>query len=134
MAEGYLRFFTEGRVEIHSAGLQPKGVHPLAIAIMKDDNIDIANARSKDVAEFSGESFDYLITVCDHAFEQKPADIEAIHHLHFSIPDPDDGEYQDKEPFQIFYDTRELVKKNILRFIGQNYSRPVKESEDLEFY
>ena len=117
MAEGYLRFFTQNRTEVVSAGLKPTEVHPLAIEVMNEDNIDISEARSKSVDDFSGESYDFLITVCRKAELQKPADISASVHLHFDIADPEEvAKLQD--PKEAFADARERVKREMLRFIG----------------
>lgn len=117
MAEGYLRFFTQGTAEVTSAGLDPSQVHPLAVAAMQEDNIDISEAQSKGVDGFSGQHFDYLITVCDHAKERQPADISANHYQHYSIPDPEQIA-KVQEPFSAFAETREQVKREMLRFIG----------------
>jgi arsenate reductase len=116
MAEGYLRFFTHGAAEIVSAGLSPRGVHPLAIKVMQHDNIDISDARSKHVDEFSGEYFDYLITVCKNAEEHRPADIKANYHVHYDIPDPEAE--TEEELLAVFEETRERIKRDMLRFIG----------------
>ncbi|PSR12741.1 MAG: protein tyrosine phosphatase [Bacteroidetes bacterium] len=121
MAEAYLRFFTQGKAEVYSAGINPHAVHPLAISVMREDNIDISNAYSKSVAEFSGENFDYLITVCAHAEEKKPADISAELFYHYDIPDPEEAvEMKVEEPFSVFSNTRELIKREMLRFIGKH--------------
>ncbi|MEL6832940.1 MAG: arsenate reductase ArsC [Bacteroidota bacterium] len=117
MAEGYLRFFTQERAEITSAGLSPTSVHPLAVEVMKEDNIDISEAQPKSVDDFSGEHYDFLITVCRRAELKKPADITASIYLHYDIPDPEETvEPQDMK--EAFVNTRERVKREMLRFIG----------------
>lgn len=40
MAEGWLRHLGGTRVEVDSAGTDPKGVHPLAIRVMAEVGID----------------------------------------------------------------------------------------------
>ncbi|MEL7249661.1 MAG: arsenate reductase ArsC [Bacteroidota bacterium] len=117
MAEGYLRFFTQERVQITSAGYKPTEVHPMAVEVMNEDNIDISEAQSKSVDDFSGEHFDFLITVCRKAELEKPADITASVHLHYDIPDPEEiVERQDSK--EAFVNARERVKRDMLRFIG----------------
>ena len=39
---------------------------------MKELRIDISQQRSKSVDEFAGQSFDYVLTVCDNAKETCP--------------------------------------------------------------
>ena len=76
------------RVEVVSAGTHPCFVNPYAIEVMEEIGIDISHHRSKSVSEFEGESFDYLITVCDSARESCPAFPGVKEHVHWSIDDP----------------------------------------------
>lgn len=121
MAEGYLRFFTQGQAEVISAGLDPTHLHPLAVEAMIADNIDISEAESKGLDEFSGEHFDFLLTVCDNAKNRQPADITATEHFHFDIPDPEETS-KENDPIMAFAETRERIKRDMLRFIGKQDS------------
>jgi arsenate reductase len=88
MAEGLLRFLSRGSLDIHSAGTNPVGVNPLAIEAMREIGVDISAHRSKSVAEFSGQPFDTVITVCDSAAEQCPIFPGSPQRIHWSLPDP----------------------------------------------
>lgn len=88
MAEALLRQRGQGRYEVHSAGTEPKGLNPLAVAALADRDIDIAGARSKGVTEFVDQPFDYIITVCDNANEACPVFPGAGQRLHHSFADP----------------------------------------------
>jgi arsenate reductase len=88
MAEGLLRHDAGDRFEVESAGTNPSFVRPEAIAVMREIGIDIGQHRSKSVDEFSGQSFDYVITVCDAARETCPVYFGAAHRLHHSFADP----------------------------------------------
>ena len=81
MAEGLLRRDAGDRFEVSSAGTKPSSVRLEAIAVMKELGIDISNQRSKSVDEFADESFDYVLTVCDHARETCP-NISRTHEAH----------------------------------------------------
>src|SRR5438128_5852160 len=72
MAEGLFRHETGDSCEVFSAGTNPAQVRPEAIAVMSEIGIDISGQRSKPVEEFTGQEFDYVITVCDHARELCP--------------------------------------------------------------
>lgn len=72
MAEGYLRHLAGDRFAVESAGTLPSHVNPLAIRAMKEKGIDISGHRSKNVTEFLGQHFTYVITVCDNARQQCP--------------------------------------------------------------
>jgi len=65
MAEGFLRHHAGDRFEVYSAGAKPGKLNPSAVEVMKELGIDISGHRSKDVAEFLGQSFHYVVRVCD---------------------------------------------------------------------
>lgn len=88
MAEGLLRSLGAGAFDAHSAGTAPSAVRPEAIAVMRELGIDISTQRSKPVAEFDGQRFDLVITVCDGAREACPVFPGAPERLHWSLPDP----------------------------------------------
>jgi arsenate reductase len=83
MAEGLLRHDAGHRFEVTSAGVEPSRVRPEAIGAMSDIGIDISRHRSKSADEFSGEEFDYVITVCDNANEHCPAFLGNMKRIHW---------------------------------------------------
>jgi len=87
MAEGLLRHDAPGW-DVESAGTRPSSVKPEAIAAMREVGIDISGHRSKSVAEFEGQRFDLVITVCDNARETCPVFFGAAERLHRSFEDP----------------------------------------------
>src|ERR1700690_1126157 len=72
MGEGLFRVEGGGGFEIFSAGTKPSSVRPEAIAVMREIGIDISGHRSKSADEFSGQAFDYVVTVCDNARDSYP--------------------------------------------------------------
>jgi arsenate reductase (thioredoxin) len=88
MAEGLLRHDAGERFDVESAGTKASSVRPEAIAAMSELGIDISGQRSKNVDEFEGQRFDYVITVCDNARETCPIFFEATEKLHHSFDDP----------------------------------------------
>jgi arsenate reductase len=127
MAEAYLRFFTNEEINIFSAGLNPHAVNPYAVDAMREDNIDISQATSKDISTFAGQHFDYLLWVCPSSKEYKKYNIQAGLQCHYEIPDPESlvVENDELDVREVFSETRELVKKEILRFIGKYLELPV---------
>ena len=70
MAEGFFMSFDK-RIEVYSAGTNPSSqVHPKAIEVMREINIDISSGFPKKADRFIDSDFDYVITVCDHAREE----------------------------------------------------------------
>jgi arsenate reductase len=88
MAEGRLRQMAGEDFEVFSAGTKPVGLNPNAVAAMKEVGIDISNHRSKSVDEFTGQQFDYVITVCDNAKESCPIFPGGGARMHQSFEDP----------------------------------------------
>ena len=88
MAEGFLRHDAGDRFEVSSAGVNPTQVRPEAIAAMREAGIDISGHRSKSVDEFTGQEFDYVITVCDNANERCPAFPGKTTRIHWGFEDP----------------------------------------------
>jgi arsenate reductase len=88
MAEGLLRHGAGDRFEVFSAGTRPSQVRPEAIAVMRELGIDISGHRSKSVDEFTGQSFDYVLTVCDNAKESCPVFPGRSAMIHRSFEDP----------------------------------------------
>ena len=64
MAAGYLQHLAGDRVQVLSAGTQPKDqVNPSAIAAMAEEGIDIANSTPKVLTTQSVQASDYVITM-----------------------------------------------------------------------
>ncbi|MEU8238301.1 helix-turn-helix domain-containing protein [Actinoplanes missouriensis] len=87
MAEALLRDRTGGTVQAASAGSRPKPIHPYAVSVMAARGIDLSGARSKHLDEFSGQRFDYVITLCDRVKEVCPEFPGHPRPVHWSIPD-----------------------------------------------
>jgi arsenate reductase (thioredoxin) len=89
IAEHLLRVRAHGRFETFSAGSHPTGVvHPLALEVLSEHQIDTSRARSKSWDEFRNETFDFVITVCDKAKETCPAYPGQPVNAHWGSPDP----------------------------------------------
>ena len=58
MAHGWLRHLGGAGVEVESAGIEPRGVHPLAIRAMADVGVDISAHTSDHVNRYVGRAFD----------------------------------------------------------------------------
>lgn len=88
MAEALLRSFGGEDFEVYSAGLEPKGLHPLTIQVMNEIGIDVSEQKSKHLDQFLDQSFDYIITVCDRANDNCPTFPGDNVRIHWSFDDP----------------------------------------------
>lgn len=114
MAEGLLRHYGGDKVEVFSAGLEPKGVHPLAIKVMAEIGIDISKQTSKHVNEFVGQKFDYVITVCDNAAVNCPTFPGDAVRLHWPFDDPAGAVGTEEEVIGFFRCVRDRIGKQTL--------------------
>jgi arsenate reductase len=120
IAEGYLRYFAKGKAEIYSAGIETHGVNPKAIAIMKEDGIDISQQTSNDVAEYKNIDFDFVITVCDHAKENCPYFPSKAKKFHENFPDPAKAVGTEEQVMSEFRRVREMIKVYCKKFVEEN--------------
>ncbi|MHB8149826.1 MAG: arsenate reductase ArsC [Desulfobulbia bacterium] len=88
MAEGWGNALHPDRYEFYSAGIEKHGLNPLAVQVMAEAGVDISTQYSKLLSELESITFDYVITVCDHAHEQCPLFAGKAIRLHQEFPDP----------------------------------------------
>jgi len=117
MAEGLLRDMGAGAIAVFSAGTKPGIVRPEAIAVMAERGIDISGHRSKHVDEFEGQTFDYVITVCDNANETCPVFPGAPRRLHWSLPDPAAVEGSEQVRLDAFRRVRMMLTERFEQFL-----------------
>jgi arsenate reductase len=102
MAEALLRRHGGDRFEVFSAGTEPRGVNPLTLRVLDEVGIDASWARSKSVDEFLGQSFDYVVTVCDQARQVCPV-FPGVHaSMHWGYEDPADATGTEEERLSAF--------------------------------
>lgn len=110
MAEGVLNALHGDRFDAFSAGTDPGMVNPFAVKVMSEIGLDISHHRSKGLAEFSNQNFDYVITVCDHARESCPIFLGGGKHLHKSFADPSALTGSDEDIVDGFRKIRDEIK------------------------
>ena len=74
-------------IEARSAGLAPVKPDPRGAKALAEIGVDPSGQRSKHVREFSGEHFDYVITLCGEIDESCPV-FRGGRYLTFTLPDP----------------------------------------------
>ena len=120
LAEGYLRFFAGNRAEVYSAGVETHGVNPRAVAVMKEDGIDISAHTSNNVEEYRHLDFDFVITVCDNAKERCPVFPSRAKKFHYNFPDPAKATGSEETIMDAFRKVREMIKLYCKQFVDEN--------------
>jgi len=119
IAEAYLRTHGEGRFEAYSAGMEPKGIHPLTVKVMDEVGLDISQQRSKSVDEFLGSApFNYVIFVCDKARQSCPSIFPGLaDFLYWPFEDPADFKGSEEEKTIKFREVRDKIEHRIKGWI-----------------
>jgi arsenate reductase len=102
MAEALLRHHGGDTFEVHSAGTDPRGVNPLTLRVLAEAGIDASSARSKSVNEYLGQTFDYVVTVCDQARQVCPVFPGVHESLHWGYEDPAEATGSEDERLAVF--------------------------------
>jgi arsenate reductase len=118
IAEALLRHHGGQDFAVQSAGVEPKGVNPMTERVLDEVGLDHGWARSKPVIEFLGESFDYVITVCDDAREACPVFPGHPEALHWGYEDPARVEGSEEERLAAFRSTLTLMAPRIASFVA----------------
>ncbi len=118
MAEGFLRKLIPEAL-ICSAGVRPeKEVNPFAVRVMKEAGIDISHHTPDPVELFLEKSWDYVITVCDHARESCPVFSGQVkNRLHMGFPDPADARGTDEEILSVYREVRDRIREAMEGFV-----------------
>jgi arsenate reductase len=87
MAEGWAKKYWGNEFNVFSAGTKKHGMNERAMKVMKEAGVDISTHYSKTVDDLPKVAFDYVVTVCDHAFENCPY-FPGGKIVHFGFQDP----------------------------------------------
>ncbi len=88
MAEGWAKALKSNYLEAYSAGIDIHGLNPDAVKVMAEAGVDISGHRSKNVTELMDIPFDFVVTVCGHAFETCPRFPGKARIIHAGFDDP----------------------------------------------
>ncbi len=96
-----------------SAGTEPTGkVNPFAQQVIEEADI-YHQGHSKSTEEFSGQVFDLVVTVCDHANETCPLWLKQGEKVHVGFEDPAAFVGSEEEKLAVFRKTFALIRATI---------------------
>ena len=117
LAEGVLRSIAGDLLEVQSAGSKPAGyVHPLAIRVMREIDIDISSHRSKPLGEFLDRPIETVITVCGHADAACPIFPGQVNRHHWPFDDPAHAPGTDEEKLGVFRRVRDEIRRTFTAY------------------
>ncbi len=120
MAEAFLRRYAGDEFEVYSAGLEPKGMNPYTIQVMKEIGYDLEGQYAQGVDEYLGKVlFQYLITVCDQADKNCPAIWPGVNQrLHWSFEDPAAVEGPEEVKLAKFREVRDQIETMVQTWLA----------------
>ncbi len=119
MAEGLARAIGESSVEVESAGTHPIGVHPRAIAAMKEISIDISGHASKGIDSAMVKWADLIVTLCGDARDHCPVPPAHVRSIHWPIHDPFGAAGSDEAIREEFRRVREDLRGRIEKLLKE---------------
>lgn len=109
MAEGLLRLRYGGTYEAFSAGTEPTGIHPLAVAVMREIDVDLSAQKAESLQLYFDQTFDAVVTTCDQAMEVCPVFPGARRMVHKGFADPSSITASDDEMLAAFRRARDEI-------------------------
>ena len=111
LAEGILRAAVGEAAEVASAGSDPAGyVHPMAVEVMKEIEIDISAHTSKHLDEFLQQEVHTVITVCGNADQACPIFPGQAEKHHWPFDDPAKATGSEEEIRAVFRRVRDEIR------------------------
>lgn len=123
MGEALLRHAAGSRFHVASAGTAPTQIHPLAEQVMTERGLSLSSHRAKALGEV-GARWDYVITVCDAAYEKCPEFDDKTSRLHWSIDDPSRAVGSPAQQLEAFRRVRDELAERIRRWVADRPERP----------
>ncbi|WP_420378647.1 arsenate reductase ArsC [Gilvibacter sp.] len=122
MAHGFLNKTLADKAQVYSAGIETHGLNPGAVAAMARAGIDITGHTSNHVDEYQGINWDYIITVCDHAYENCPF-IAAPNakRLHHNFYDPSKFVGSEEDTMAAFDKARDEIRDYVSAFAADHF-------------
>jgi arsenate reductase (thioredoxin) len=93
------------------------GTQSDSVEVMKESGIDVSKYVSKDLTRFLGQSFDYVITVCDRARQQCPV-FPGAAPIHWGFDDPAEADLPVQ--LEVFRRVRDEIRQRIRLFLLAN--------------
>lgn len=113
MAEGWMRYLSNGHIIVRSAGIDPQTIHPLAIQVMHEVGVDIGYQRAKGLEDIHQEHSSVVVTVCDRAHEACPTYPNAQAQFHWSIADPTRTRLAKGTVYDAFQSVRDQLRTRV---------------------
>ena len=119
MAEAFLRKHAGDRFDSHSAGLEPREIHPLTLKVMDEEGISIKGHRPKSLSEYLARvATNYVIFVCEPSERSCPRIWPfAFQTYRFPVPDPTVRMNSEEVQIKLFRRVRDEIQQHVVAWI-----------------
>ncbi|MHB1126481.1 MAG: arsenate reductase (thioredoxin) [Bacillota bacterium] len=118
MAEGFARVLGVDKVEVYSAGIEPAGLNPRAVAAMNEVGIDISGHSSDPINPDILKKADVIITLCGDARDKCPVTPRTARNEHWPLIDPAQAKGGEEAIMAIFRAVREEIRERVINLLG----------------
>lgn len=122
ITQGWITQIGKHRVEVCSAGTDPKPIHPLAIQVMKEVGINIIHQGSDHVDQHINDPFDCVLTVSDTARAACPVFPGATRILHHEFENPVKPHDPGEDPLKTFRRVRDQIGNWVQGFLAAEFA------------
>jgi arsenate reductase len=119
MAEGFARALGSSWLRPASAGLEPAGLHPMAVAVMAEAGIDISRQTSKPVSPELLDDADLVVTLCGGPGGWRPGAESMRPWRYWPLPDPARASGARYRRLARFREVRDLVRGHVERLLDE---------------
>jgi PAS domain S-box-containing protein len=123
MAAGFARARQDPALDIVTAGLEAGELHPMAVRVMGEAGVDIADARTCSLADLDDSLFDLVVTLSEKAAAACPMLIGNPPRVDWRLDDPDAVKGEDETVLLTFRSTRDHVRRLIDDLFDRGYSQ-----------
>ncbi|MEO1672830.1 MAG: arsenate reductase, glutathione/glutaredoxin type [Cyanobacteria bacterium J06631_2] len=113
MAEGFARTLGKDKIEVTSSGLEASRVHPTAIKVMSEIDIDLTKQTSDALSDFKAEDYDAVISMCGCGTSLPERWVMQEVFEDWELEDPDG------KPIETFHRVRDEIKGKVVNLIEQ---------------
>jgi protein-tyrosine-phosphatase len=128
IAEALLDHRSAGTVDARSAGSHPKPLHPNAVRVMAERDVDIARRATKSLARYTRTRFDRIVTLCDKVREICPQFPGPPTAAHWSIADPAAAGDDDEATYPAFQRVADEIESRVALLLADLMTRPIERT------
>ena len=123
MADGIINHDFADQIEAVSAGTEPHGLNPKAVAVMAELGIDIGSNSSDHISQYDGQTFDYVITLCGDADDKCPQFFGGVRRIHIGFDDPPKATGSEEEIIAVYRRVRDEIRRDLGIFFRKELDR-----------